>query len=479
MWSYVHIFKEKDARTISLTEKHPQYFGDLLQWIYTGTVNISGNIDALFSFAHFYDIKQLTATLLHYSDTKLSVGNCLKVLLAIQDFENMPELIEKCVAVAAAEFPFICHHPEFVHLNPEIFTKIIKHSQFSFSNEATASLIIFNYGSHHNLSNQQVIKLYSQIPFGQTKKIPIGSAIVCFFADGTQKYNKMTSLAIRTFLINTPKIYVGLLTHSEDVYESIIKELPNEHTHRIIHKKTSNPYFENWNPTQYKLDVQLFLEDGFNTIFWIDSDTLCYADMTSFLQAFVQSDCNYFLTPDHVMLSADFEKNWKVHHKSFFIPQACLMGFKSSVIEEFFRQWRYTWSDWILPAPFARYGNPNPNFVGSEFCIEQYALGAAISSLNLDMKNVMVFPRSLVLLPNSNLNADKTTTSFSQSLLFALRQVAVITHVSQLLHTSNLVQQSKYTAQGIIMDSFGNSILHCYNHQYDLIREWFEANYLK
>jgi len=41
------------------------------------------------------------------------------------------------------------------------------------------------------------------------------------------------------------------------------------------------------------------------------------------------------------------------------------------------------WRKWIEPAPFANFGDPDPAFPGSAFCIEQYALGLALEQLGL------------------------------------------------------------------------------------------------
>jgi hypothetical protein len=52
--------------------------------------------------------------------------------------------------------------------------------------------------------------------------------------------------------------------------------------------------------------------------------------------------------------------------------------------------------------PFSKYPDPNPNFVGSMFCIEQYALAMALAQFlgdyNLGDDAVMLFERELILL---------------------------------------------------------------------------------
>jgi len=205
------------------------------------------------------------------------------------------------------------------------------------------------------------------------------STIVCFFADGSDKYTGMTIHALKTFLENTPVVNAGLLTHTTEIANRVIEAIPAQYHNRIQTRSTSSkPHFENWNPTQYKLDIQKF-KDDFTTIFWMDSDSIVIGDMTDFLLDFARSEESVFFVPDHVMSQEDFCTRWRKQRPLTLIPQACLMGFKSSIIESFFKVWKSVWEEWITPFPFARFEDPNPNFPGSAFCIEQYALAVTIS----------------------------------------------------------------------------------------------------
>lgn len=89
------------------------------------------------------------------------------------------------------------------------------------------------------------------------------------------------------------------------------------------------------------------------------------------------------------------------------IPQACLMGFKAEIIDSLFSLWKAVfclifspigkhWKDWISPKPFAKYRDPNPKFLGSEFCIEQYALGFAINDFSKVPGKLSLFARSIL-----------------------------------------------------------------------------------
>lgn len=205
------------------------------------------------------------------------------------------------------------------------------------------------------------------------------STIVCFFADGSDKYTGMTIHALKTFLENTPVVNAGLLTHTAEVANRVLEAIPSQYHNRIHTRRTSSkPHFENWNPTQFKLDIQTF-KDDFTTIFWMDSDSIVIGDMTDFLLDFARSEDSAFFVPDHVMSQEDFCTRWRKQRPLTLIPQACLMGFKSSIIESFFKVWKSVWEEWITPFPFARFEDPNPNFPGSAFCIEQYALAVTIS----------------------------------------------------------------------------------------------------
>jgi hypothetical protein len=231
----------------------------------------------------------------------------------------------------------------------------------------------------------------------------LDTIIVCFFADGSDKYTEMTILAVTSFLEKTPRIKVGLLTHEEETRDRVLRSVKSEHHERIKWRKTSEiPHLVNWNPTQYKLDIAQFSNDGFECIFWMDSDTLTYGDMTQFLLRFAESNKQFFFVKDHVMFNSDFVSNWTRERALGIIPQACFMGFKYNIIHPFFSLWKSTWEKWISPLPFYHYPDPNPNFMGSMFCIEQYALAMALSQF-LDLHNlgddaIMLFERELILL---------------------------------------------------------------------------------
>ncbi len=92
------------------------------------------------------------------------------------------------------------------------------------------------------------------------------------------------------------------------------------------------------NPTQYKLDISAFAP-RFANVFWMDSDTIIYSDLRPYLHRFVESSALFYLAPDHVLSDPAFVERWRAQHPdapNALIPQACFMGFKASVMHDFF-----------------------------------------------------------------------------------------------------------------------------------------------
>jgi hypothetical protein len=311
--------------------------------------------------------------------------------------------------------------------------------------------------------------------------------IVVFFADGTPRYNDMTAYALRTFIDSTPRILVGLLTKDEKTAEEILGTLAPSQKHRVLPKLTSQtPHFDNWNPTQYKLDIAQYAE-AFETIFWFDSDTITFGDMTEFLTAFAASDAKFYMTPDHVNSDPTFCKNWVANLGALcVVPQACLMGFKTDVIAHFFSIWEAIWKHWITPTPFANFRDPNPTFEGSEFCIEQYALAQSlVYKHDIDWsKQVMWFKRQSIAVPkNGNAPIDtipKRVTSATPILKLIAAHPQHLVDIKE-LRSQPLPPKTKTRLSNSILisehydyiDRFAN-LYHCYNHSYVRVKIWFE-----
>jgi hypothetical protein len=57
------------------------------------------------------------------------------------------------------------------------------------------------------------------------------------------------------------------------------------------------------------MDIIKFAQYGFREIFWMDSDTIVYKDMTSVLYTFHSPNQQFYLIPDRVMSDKEFMKN--------------------------------------------------------------------------------------------------------------------------------------------------------------------------
>lgn len=315
----------------------------------------------------------------------------------------------------------------------------------------------------------------------------LSSIIVVFFADGTDRYNDMTAYALRTFIDATPRILTGLLTHDDATAQKVLGTLAPSQRHRVLTKLTSStPHFDNWNPTQYKLDIAQYAE-AFETIFWFDSDTITFGDMTEFLTTFAASDARFYMTPDHVNSDAEFAKSWLERvGQPCVVPQACLMGFKDSVITHFFTFWEAIWKHWITPKPFANFGDPNPTFAGSEFCIEQYALGQSLAYKEEWIRDVMWFRRDPLAVPKSGAVPNNVFPSKKTSVQPNTIQKLIAQHPQNLVNVKELrslqippktllkVSNSILVAEHFdYIDKFGN-LYHCYNHSYERVKSWFQ-----
>lgn len=227
-------------------------------------------------------------------------------------------------------------------------------------------------------------------------------SIVCFYADGNTKYYAMSINAIQSFLSNSTIPYVGILVPNEAIRLEVSSKLSSEDMSRVRFKMTSaEPHLAAWNPTQHKLDIALFADD-FDYVFWMDADTITVANVDYFFKEFVSTSYKFWFIPDHSLADSVFVDNWKsTFQVSPFVPQACFMGFKSSILKQFFDIWKSKWQQWIFPSPFNRFPDPRPHFPGSEFCTEQYALGNSIEQFEAENKSARedIFVISRTTLP--------------------------------------------------------------------------------
>ena len=231
-------------------------------------------------------------------------------------------------------------------------------------------------------------------------------SIVCFYAD--EKFMDMAVVAVTTLLQHTPAVAVGVLAPSKRIAEAITRQVPVDDLDRVQRRVAAvKPFFDRWNPTQYKLDIAQFCDTRrYDYVYWMDSDTLTYADIADTLVAFARAPALFLMTPDHVNYDQRFCALWLQQHgdEAPVVPQSCFMGFKACVLAPFFQEWRTEWSAWITPYPFANYPDPRPHFVGSAFCAEQYALGVALARFcrlrDIEQSTaIMWFTRQSVAIP--------------------------------------------------------------------------------
>jgi hypothetical protein len=234
-------------------------------------------------------------------------------------------------------------------------------------------------------------------------------SVVCFYADGKTKYHEMTKNAVISFLKHSTIPSVGVLVPNLEVEKEFRMVVPLEFSSRVHYKNTSlEPHLAHWNPTQYKLDIALFA-DEFDFIFWMDADTFTISNIDPFFQEVHNSNYKMWFIPDHSLEDPVFCSNWKETFAiSPFVPQACFMGFSSVIIKVFFEIWKSKWQQWIFPSPFVSHPDPRPHFNGSEFCIEQYALGNTIEQFERDSyssrQEIFIIPRTVLIVTSPDNN---------------------------------------------------------------------------
>eukprot|EP01117_Protostelium_nocturnum_P013515 TRINITY_DN5048_c0_g1_i2.p1 TRINITY_DN5048_c0_g1~~TRINITY_DN5048_c0_g1_i2.p1 ORF type:complete len:628 (+),score=106.95 TRINITY_DN5048_c0_g1_i2:1109-2992(+) len=478
-------WKEKQATEMEIQCElldSAETFEHFLRFFYTG--NLPDCLDAtqLECFIHLamvYEVEDIQSLVTKHIRESLNVQICISVLPRISQFRDSEKLKAILVPYAASNASQVFRQKESLKISLETIEEILNDENLSLPNGNMISDFLLKWMKKCSdpIASISLIRPFLQPGYFPPKSFTdgIGNAIVVFFADGSDKYTPMTIYAMRSLLKNTPKLMVGLLTPNKQVRAKVIGQIPIEYRCRILCKNTSTSHIEGGNPTQFKLDIEKFSQfGGFNSIFWMDSDCIVRSDITKFILGFTNSDSFLFMVRDHVMNDPAFQRNWKSHHnKETVIPQACLMGFKASIIRPFFRLWKEIWQSWLTPKPFGLYPDPNPQFIGSEFCIEQYALGMALQNLELpklfNLKNpmkIMWFVRELISL-NGTVDSNLTSSRMS---------------VGQSVYKFALSNQSlKATSQGwtgqVVIDKFG-PVFHCYNQNWEVAKNWLEANWV-
>jgi len=303
-----------------------------------------------------------------------------------------------------------------------------------------------------------------------TPNIGKSPIIVCFMVDGTDKYMDMTLKAITSFQKTTPSISVGILIQNGFEIQDFLNKLPNPN----VYIRYMNFHFT-WNPTQHKLDIAEFF-DEFETVFWLDSDVIVFRDLTPHLVEFHHSSYEYAFVRDRVNDYDEFKRLWTRTANYYFVPQACIMGFKKSSYQNIFASWEKYWKEWITPHTFAKYQDPYPSFYNSWFCVEQYALGMAIETHVPDYKQfateVLVIPRYDIFVKGEapTLDAIAQTASLSpeKHVTITGKEVAVKEQATAGV-TSSYVTSSG-SAGDTVLDNFWGCLIHYYSVNWEKLK---------
>ncbi|CAF1294794.1 unnamed protein product [Didymodactylos carnosus] len=504
---------ESTSSVVSLKLDDPQGFPSMLKFLYTGTIATStlsfGQIESLLRLADMYQIPTLLRALLNLITTTIDANNCLRLLFT-QLFlgDCWITLRKECIKTAAINSLYVCHQPEFLKIPFDVLSDILDHSDVLVPNQSMLYSALHRWSikslqndSDNEISKYMIPELYADAITKCNNVYKNPSAIICYLADGSEQYTTMTINATNSLLKVTPHIMIGILVMDDDTKIVMMNNIDRKYHYRVICKRTSkSPLIKDWNPTQYKLDIIKFSHDGFQEVYWMDSDTIVYKDMTSSLYAFRLSTQLFYFILDHVMYDNCFMSKWHEQHRDTFIPQACFMGFKSSSMTLFFSLWKQAWDTWTQPQAFSSYKDPNPTFPGSAFCIEQYALGNAVhnfiveksSAINesLISRHIYTIERNLIALdvPDPKQEQQIYTTSKLRSIA---RQLPCTSSVPRCVpFVYSFIRSSSYnwscilsslsTANqpngSVVIDRFFNCLLHFYNQNYDVGYQWYLKN---
>ncbi|CAF0771955.1 unnamed protein product [Adineta steineri] len=503
---------ESTSKTISLKLDDVSSFPAVLKFLYVGSLEANylnfDQIESLLKLADMYQIPTLFKALLDLTTKEIDANNCLHLLFMEKYLgDDWPTVRKQCIQIAAKHFLYICHQEEFSGLPFNALSDILDHKDIIICNQAMLYVALHRWAINSSKGNDSDCKidkymvpdLYHDAIKKCTEFYKNPATIVCFFADGTERYTTMTINAMNSFLNFTPYVMVGLLVMNNETKKLVLEKIDRKHHYRIICKQTSkSPIIKDWNPTQYKLDIIKYSYDGFQEIYWMDSDTAVYRDMTASLSAFRLSTHVFYFTLDHVMYDQNFLNKWQEQHQQTFIPQACFMGFKSIAITSFFDLWKQAWNTWTQPQPFSVYKDPNPSFPGSAFCIEQYALGNAVhsyitkqaSTVNslLIAQYINVIPRNLIFIPQTQ---QQQITNESLKLRSMIGRQPCTSSVPRCV--PYVYSISRYTSSylaivknpmvsvnqcngAVFIDDFLDCFVHFYNENYDEGYQWYLKN---
>ncbi|CAF0982379.1 unnamed protein product [Rotaria sp. Silwood1] len=266
----------------------------MFKFLYTGIIPSSleyKQLKLLLQIANTYQIPTLIEIIQQNLASKnIDVNNCLLLLSMENELQyDWIKVRRLAIQIVAENFRYLCHQDEFLNLNYNIIQDILSHSNLQIPNRTMVNMAIhrwLNANIEISPDLSQSITILGHYRHARNRFSPL-SSIVCYFADGSTRYTNMTINAINSFLRTIPQIMVGLLIKDNDTRDHVMSCIAKTYHYRILCKHTpKTSHFNDWNPTQYKLDILKFLDHGFDEIYWMDSDTIVYQDLTPYLEEF-------------------------------------------------------------------------------------------------------------------------------------------------------------------------------------------------
>ncbi|CAF3443481.1 unnamed protein product [Rotaria sp. Silwood1] len=266
----------------------------MFKFLYTGIIPSSleyKQLKLLLQIANTYQIPTLIEIIQqNLASTNIDVNNCLLLLSMENELQyHWIKVRRLTIQIVAENFRYLCHQDEFLNLNYNIIQDILSHSNLQIPNRTMVNMAIhrwLNANIEISPDLSQSITILGHYRHARNR-FSLLSSIVCYFTDGSTRYTNMTINTINSFLRTTPQIMVGLLIKDNDTRGHVMSCIAKTYPYRILCKHTSKTsHFNDWNPTQYKFNILKFLDHGFDEIYWMDSDTIVYQDLTPYLEEF-------------------------------------------------------------------------------------------------------------------------------------------------------------------------------------------------
>jgi len=255
---------------IVLVLPDPSAFSLMLRFLYTNVLPAhldNANLISLVKLANELGVDSLATLVEQRIETKfhspaasnvdellnLSIG----VISFIHTFTNQAA-VQSVIQFIAENAASLFRHPDATTLPEKTLIAILTSPKLRVGTQRQLSRFLQSWMAN-NTHSESILALKNNADFiASAKQDPFGLAatVVCFFADGTDRYTQMTITAIQTFLTKTPGVAVGVIVPHNDnkTRQKVEESIATVHKHRALFRyATPVPYFANWNPTQYKV----------------------------------------------------------------------------------------------------------------------------------------------------------------------------------------------------------------------------------